>query len=249
MQGDLAAGRCWRAAALSVWALGMTACASSREDTSAIDDPFAADRARMVAEQIEARGIHDERLLDAMRRVPRRAFLPPDQRPFAYEDRWLPIQYEQHISQPYTVAIMIALALVDESSRVLEIGTGSGYGAAVLACVVNEVYSIEILEPLFDLARERLHRLGYDDVHLRLGDGYQGWPEAAPFDAIIVTAAAPRVPEPLIDQLRLGGRLVIPIGQSDSDQQLTLLEKTGEGTVETRVAPVYFVPMNGEVRR
>jgi protein-L-isoaspartate(D-aspartate) O-methyltransferase len=203
----------------------------------------------MVSEQIAARGIRDERLLDAMRRVPRRDFLPPEQRPFAYEDRWLPIEYEQHISQPYTVAAMIALALVDESSRVLEIGTGSGYGAAVLAEVASEVYSIEILEPLFELAGERLRHLGYDEVHLRLGDGYRGWPEAAPFDAIIVTAAAPRAPAPLIDQLRLGGRLVIPIGRSDADQQLTLYEKTRDGVVETLITPAYFVPMRGEVRR
>jgi len=248
MQGERVSKQWARRAVLAVWALGVTACASPPQVPGARDDAFAAARARMVAEQIEARGVRDERLLDAMRRVPRREFLPPDQRPFAHEDRWLPIEYEQHISQPYTVAVMIALARLDESSRVLEIGTGSGYGAAVLAEVASAVYSIEILEPLFDVARERLRRLGYEETHLRLGDGYQGWPEAAPFDAIIVTAAATRVPVPLLDQLRPGGRLVIPMGQSDTDQQLYVYEKTAEGIVETRIAPAYFVPMTGEVR-
>jgi len=241
--------RAARRGLLTASLLGIAACTSPSADRTPQADPFAAARSRMVSEQIAARGIRDERLLDAMRRVPRREFLPADQRRFAYEDRWLPIEYEQHISQPYTVAAMIALALVGESSRVLEIGTGSGYGAAVLAEVANEVYSIEILEPLFRLARERLRRLGYDEVQLRLGDGYRGWPEAAPFDAIIVTAAAPHAPAPLIDQLRLGGRLVIPIGRSDADQRLILYEKTRDGVVETPISSAYFVPMQGEVRR
>ncbi|MBI2898393.1 MAG: protein-L-isoaspartate(D-aspartate) O-methyltransferase [Deltaproteobacteria bacterium] len=201
----------------------------------------------MVERQIQARGIRTPRVLDAMRKVPRHEFVPPAHRSQAHEDHALPIEEGQTISQPYIVALMTDLARLDRRSRVLEVGTGSGYQAAVLAEVAAEVYSIEIVEPLCRSAAARLARLGYRSIHLRCGDGYRGWPDAAPFDAILVTAAPPEIPRPLQDQLVVGGRLVAPVGESDR-QELVVLTRTRAGWQRRTVEPVAFVPMTGEAQ-
>jgi protein-L-isoaspartate(D-aspartate) O-methyltransferase len=210
-------------------------------------DPTQAARDRMVDEQIVARGIRDKQVLAAMRKVPRHLFVPPEMAPHAYADRPLPIGFDQTISQPAIVAHMTALAAVRRGHRVLEIGTGSGYQAAVLAALGAEVYTIEIVEPLGKRAAGDLARLGYGAVKTRIGDGYQGWPEAAPFDAIIVTAAPPKVPAPLKQQLKVGGRLVIPVG--DLYQDLLLITRTKRGFAEQRIQPVMFVPMTGRAQK
>jgi len=201
----------------------------------------------MVAEQIEARGVRDARTLQAMRDVPRHLFVPEAQRPSAYEDHPLPIGHGQTISQPYIVAFMTEALGLQGGETVLEVGTGSGYQAAVLARIAARVHSIEIVEPLAAEARQRLAKLGYQNVEVRAGDGYLGWPEAAPFDGIMVTAAAPRVPEPLKEQLKDGGRLVIPVG--DELQELMVVTRHGSAFEERRILPVRFVPMTGKVRR
>jgi protein-L-isoaspartate(D-aspartate) O-methyltransferase len=204
-------------------------------------------RERMVQRQLAGRDIRDERVLAAMTKVPRHEFVPAYLRDQAYDDRPLPIGHEQTISQPYIVAFMTEQLKLRATDRVLEIGTGSGYQAAVLAELVAEVYSIEIVEPLAREAQATLDRLGYRNIRLRIGDGYQGWAEQAPFDAIIVTCAPERVPQPLIDQLRDGGRMIIPVGEV-YNQELILLERTG-GTLERRaVLPVRFVPMTGKAQ-
>ncbi len=186
-------------------------------------------------------------VLEAMRRVPRHEFVEPDMQSYAYRNGPLPIGHGQTISQPYIVALMTDLADLDTRSRVLEVGTGSGYQTAVLAELVAEVYSVEIIPALARRAAERLETLGYTNVHARLGDGYHGWPEQAPFDAILVTAAAREVPQPLIDQLRPGGRLVIPVGRSDFGQELLLLQKAEDGSVSRQeILPVAFVPLTGK---
>lgn len=211
------------------------------------DEQFARMREDMVRTQIAARGVRDERVLAAMREVPRHLFVPPEMRPSAYDDRPLPIGEGQTISQPYIVGLMSELLGVGPGDRVLEIGTGSGYQAAVLAAMGCEVYSIEIRESLALSAGERLEGAGYPGVHLRVGDGYQGWPQAAPFAGIIVTAAPDRIPEPLLEQLRMGGRMVIPVG--DFYQTLKVLTRTEDGVTERPVIPVRFVPMTGEVEK
>ena len=208
---------------------------------------LAAARERMVVEQIEARDVTDKLTLAALRKVPRHLFVTPGSAKHAYEDYPLPIGHGQTISQPYIVAFMTQALGLKGGEKVLEVGTGSGYQAAVLAEIAKSVYTIEILEPLADEARERLARLGYKNVKVRSGDGYLGWPEAAPFDAIIVTAAAPRIPEPLKDQLKEGGRLVIPVG--DEYQELMVVTRRGGSFEEQRVIPVRFVPMTGKVRK
>jgi protein-L-isoaspartate(D-aspartate) O-methyltransferase len=212
------------------------------------DDPTRAARERMVTEQIEARGISDAAVLAAMRRVPRHELVPRSERAHAYEDRPLPIGHGQTISQPFVVGWMTALAHVRPGARVLEVGTGSGYQAAVLAAIGAKVWTIEIVDPLARRAARDLARLGYTGVQVRSGDGYRGWPEAAPFDAILVTAAAPRVPPALLEQLRVGGRLVMPVGESGEDQVLQVHERTATGFVVHDEAPVRFVPMTGAVR-
>jgi protein-L-isoaspartate(D-aspartate) O-methyltransferase len=233
------------AAAGSPWLLAFAiACASS---APAAPRSFDEARRRMVADQIEARGMFDGRVLATLRKVPRHEFVPPDQREHAYEDRPLPIGHGQTISQPYIVALMTALAEPAAQHRVLEVGTGSGYQAAVLAELVNEVYTIEILEPLARGAKETLQRLGYRNVHVRHGDGYRGWPEKAPFHAIIVTAAPDEVPAPLREQLAMGGRLVIPVGAGAQD--LRVITRTATGFEEKTVIPVRFVPMTGEAQK
>jgi protein-L-isoaspartate(D-aspartate) O-methyltransferase len=210
-------------------------------------DPFEALRLRMVATQIEARGVSDRCVLDAMRRVPRHAFVPPDVRDQAYTDRPLPIGLHQTISQPYIVALMTELVRPQPDTKVLEIGTGSGYQAAVLAECAGEVYTIEILPELGRQAGELLARLGHESVHTRIGDGFDGWEEHAPFDAIIVTAAPPRIPQPLLDQLAPGGRLVIPVGEGF--QNLVLVTRTESGFDRRTVTPVRFVPMTGKAQQ
>ncbi len=218
-----------------------TACAGDAERGDS-------QRAAMVRDQVEARGVRDQRVLAAMRKVPRDAFVPQDLRERAYEDRPLPIGEKQTISQPYIVALMTELAEISAGERVLEVGTGSGYQAAVLAEVAGEVFSIEILEGLAKTARERLAAAGYERVQLRVGDGYRGWPEAAPFHAILVTAAPDHVPQPLVDQLAPGGRMIIPVG--DAAQELLVIGRADDGTLRRRsVIPVRFVPMTGEAER
>jgi protein-L-isoaspartate(D-aspartate) O-methyltransferase len=207
-------------------------------------DPTAEARAAMVDRQIEARGVRTPAVLAAMRKVPRHQFVPEELAARAYQDRPLPIGHDQTISQPYIVALMTELAAVGKGKRVLEIGTGSGYQAAVLAELGAAVYTIEIVEPLARQAQTTLHRLGYGAIKTRIGDGYRGWPEAAPFDAIVVTAAPPQVPAPLKAQLAVGGRLVIPVGEAH--QELKVITRTSSGFVEKSVTPVRFVPMVGE---
>ncbi len=207
----------------------------------------AAARERMVREQIEGRDVRDPLTLAAMRKVPRHELVPAAMRARAYEDYPLPIGHEQTISQPYIVGFMTEALRLRGGEKVLEVGTGSGYQAAVLAEIAAQVYTIEIVAPLAERARQDLARLGYTNVHVRAGDGYAGWPEAAPFDAIIVTAAAPKIPEPLLAQLKDGGRLVIPVGEES--QSLMVLTRTGGTFSKQTVLPVRFVPMTGEVRR
>ncbi|MBW2713696.1 MAG: protein-L-isoaspartate(D-aspartate) O-methyltransferase, partial [Deltaproteobacteria bacterium] len=203
-------------------------------------------RKDMVRDQLEARGIRDPRVLNAMREVERHLFVPDRLKKYSYEDQPLPIGHSQTISQPYIVAFMTELSNLQSGDKVLEIGTGSGYQAAVLAAMGCEVYSIEIVKELAEEASQRLRELGIDRVHVRDGDGYAGWPEQAPFDAILVTAAPPYIPEPLKQQLRVGGRLVIPVGQFF--QELLLIERTEKGFEEKKTLPVRFVPMTGEAQ-
>ena len=218
-----------------------------QSETDGADSLYHLRRQKMVDNQIIARGIADKNVIEALRKIPRHLFVPKEERERAYSDGPLPIGHSQTISQPYIVAIMTELLGIDSTSTVLEIGTGSGYQAAVLGEIADSVYTIEIVAPLAEKAAEILDSLGYKNIFVRAGDGYQGWPEAAPFDAIIVTAAAPKIPQPLIDQLKIGGRLVIPVG--DLSQELYLVTKNEEGIVKQSIIPVRFVPMTGEVQK
>ncbi|MGD9903114.1 MAG: protein-L-isoaspartate(D-aspartate) O-methyltransferase [Vicinamibacterales bacterium] len=197
----------------------------------------------MVDGQLRANGIVDPRVLEAMRRVPRHRFVPDDQQAAAYDDRPLPIGFGQTISQPYIVAFMTEALALAPDDVVLEIGTGSGYQAAVLGELAREVYTIELLPDLAERARATLAALGYRHVHVRAGDGYLGWPEQAPFEKIIVTAAPETVPPALVDQLAVGGTMVVPVGPRDGIQELQVLRKTERGLVTERTLPVRFVPM------
>lgn len=212
------------------------------------DDQFAQARDRMVDKQLIGRGrpVFDPRVLAAMRKVPRHELVPAEVRELAYADRPLRIGYKQTISQPYIVAFMTHQLRPEPDDRVLEVGTGSGYQAAVLAQLVRDIYTIEIVEPLAKRATRDLQRLGYDNVHVRAGDGYRGWPEAAPFDAITVTCAPEAVPQPLVEQLKDGGRMIIPVGPTNRVQELVLLEKVDGNLRRTEVLDVVFVPMTGE---
>jgi protein-L-isoaspartate(D-aspartate) O-methyltransferase len=203
---------------------------------------LAAAREEMVVWQIEQRGVSDPRVLEAMRSVPRHLFVPPDYVGQAYEDHPLPIGLGQTISQPYIVAWMTELLGLESDYKVLEIGTGSGYQAAILAEVVDQVYTIEIIPELADSARKRLEILGYDNIYVLRADGYWGWPEHAPFDAIIVTAAPDHVPQPLVEQLKPGGRLVIPIGPPGGYQSLWQFALEEGGLVGKEIGGVRFVP-------
>jgi len=198
----------------------------------------------MVDQQLRPRGIKDGRVLEAMRSVPRHEFVPPAQRDLAYRDSPLPIGYEQTISQPYIVAFMTQALQVAPTHTILEIGTGSGYQAAVLSRLANVVYSIEIVAPLADRARETLARLDVRNVHVRTGNGYLGWPEQAPFDRIMVTAAPDAVPPALVSQLKVGGLMAIPVGTTE--QELRILRRTPTGTELLETLPVRFVPMTGK---
>jgi len=211
-------------------------------------------RDEMVRTQIaslrwtESEAVRDDRVLDAMRKIPRHRFVPAELVPYAYQDQPLPIGYGQSISQPYVVAKMTELLEPKKEHRVLEIGTGSGYQAAVLSPLVGHVYTIEIIGPLGTTARERLASLGYKNVEVRVGDGYFGWPEKAPFDGIIVTAAADHIPPPLVQQLKPGGRMVIPVGNPFQPQMLVLVTKGTKGAHDLQVRslmPVAFVPLTG----
>jgi protein-L-isoaspartate(D-aspartate) O-methyltransferase len=219
-------------------------CAHEAGAAGAGADDYASARAQMVTRQIAERGVRDERVLAAMRRVPRHEFVPESEKRSAYHDTPLPIGEGQTISQPYIVALMTELAQPAENHRVLEIGTGSGYQAAVLAEIVEHVYSVELESTLAQRASEVLQKLDYDNVTVRAGDGYAGWVEHAPFDIILITAAPDHVPEPLIAQLKPGGRMVVPVGPIASTQQLRVLEKDAAGKVTSKVvAPVRFVPL------
>ncbi|OGG56206.1 MAG: protein-L-isoaspartate O-methyltransferase [Candidatus Handelsmanbacteria bacterium RIFCSPLOWO2_12_FULL_64_10] len=218
-----------------------------RERPEGDDERTQEARGQMVEAQILRRGITDARVLAAMRRVPRHLFVPDYLRDQAHDDGALPIGEGQTISQPYIVAIMTSLLGLKRGERVLEIGTGSGYQTAVLAEVAGEVYTVEIVGRLFEQARDLLGRLGYGNITFRTGDGYRGWEKYAPYDGIIVTAAPTHVPSALLDQLKVGGRLVLPVG--DEDQELLKVVKEEKGLRKEWVIPVRFVPMTGEAQR
>lgn len=223
---------------------------ASLDDGQRQNDAFALARWRMVEDQLRARDIVDPSVLQAMGQVPRERFVPDSAKRSAYEDHPLPIGLGQTISQPYIVALMTQLARPTRNDRALEVGVGSGYQTAILAMLCKHVYGLEILEPLADAAAERLADLGHTNVTVRCANGYQGWPEHAPFDVILVTAAPEQVPQALIDQLAPGGRLVIPVGSYDYAQELLLIEKRPDGSLHRRnIAPVRFVPMTGESGR
>lgn len=209
-------------------------------------DEFASRRSAMVRDQIAGRGLSDERVLEAMGSVPRERFVPAELAPYAYQDRPLPIEEGQTISQPLIVAEMAAAAELTPDSRVLEVGTGSGYGAAVLGRIAAQVFTIERHEELAEQARRRLHELGYENVHVTSGDGTLGWPEHAPYDAIVVTADAPSVPPALLEQLGDGGRLIIPVGPDSDAQKLLRIRRHDDQIVEENLGGVRFVPLIGE---
>jgi len=244
-----AAGRrAWTRSLGAVAVMAAPSCAPAQAD-GALRSPvaqaeFEEARHRMVSEQIEARGVRHQGVLDAMRSVPRHEFVPDEYRSLAYSDRALPIGLDQTISQPYIVALMTELIDPSPDERVLEVGTGSGYQAAVAARLVGQVYSIELLPELAASAAERLERLGVSNVEVRAGDGYMGWPEHAPFDAILVTAGADHIPAPLFEQLARGGRMVIPVDDHDGGQVLQVVEKRADGGADVQdVALVRFVPL------
>ena len=225
-------------------------CASRPlENHLSAQDEIVRQREQMVEQQLRTRDIGNIRVLDAMRKVPRHLFMPEEVRHDAYLDRPVPIGEDQTISQPYIVALMTQTVDPRPHQRALEIGTGSGYQAAILAELVSEVYTIEIIPLLGERARGTLEELGYDNVEVRVGDGYQGWPEEAPFDIILVTAAAGAVPGPLIEQLAEGGMLVMPVGQVGGIQALTTLTRIEGDVIRTHVTDVRFVPMTGEIQR
>ncbi|HWO43168.1 MAG TPA: protein-L-isoaspartate(D-aspartate) O-methyltransferase [Candidatus Eisenbacteria bacterium] len=202
----------------------------------------------MVERDLRRRGIRDPRVLDAMASVPRHRFVPERWRSAAYDDRPLPIGHGQTISQPYIVAFMTELLELKGREKVLEIGTGSGYQTAVLATLATQVFSIEIIPSLSARAKAVLDQLGFHNVHVKTGDGFFGWPEHAPFDAIVVTAAAPKIPEPLWQQLREGGRLVMPLGEPGQPQKLVRVRKIGGNKSVEDFTDVLFVPLTGAIR-
>jgi len=222
-------------------------CAALLYAAPSIADPWTPKRKVMVDQQLKSRDIRDRHVLQAMGDVPRHLFVPAEHRELAYEDSPLPIGESQTISQPYIVAFMTQAALLKPTDRVLEIGTGSGYQAAILSRLVKEVYTIEIIESLSKQAQKVIGDLKYGNIRFRVGDGYRGWPEAAPFDAILVTAAPDHVPQPLVDQLKAGGRLVLPVG--DHWQELLRIVRTEKGTRKETLLPVRFVPMTGEAQK
>jgi protein-L-isoaspartate(D-aspartate) O-methyltransferase len=210
-------------------------------------DEYKKERTEMVGRQIRRRGVSSSSVLDAMQRVPRHKFVPESVEKLAYSDGPLPIGFKQTISQPYIVAYMTEAAEIASSDKVLEIGTGSGYQAAVLGELASEVYTIEIIPELAERSTAILKELGYKNVFVRAGNGYLGWPEKAPFDAIVVTAAPEEVPQALVEQLAVGGKMVIPVG--DTIQEMTVITKTEKGVTETKTIPVRFVPMTGKPKQ
>jgi protein-L-isoaspartate(D-aspartate) O-methyltransferase len=244
-------GLAWTAVLAGLLCVVATGWALGRDDPpakKADDDPTAPARRRMVQRHLVERGIKDPRVLDAFRTVPRHKFLPPETRRMAYDDESIPIGEGQTITPPFDVAFMTEALQPKPTDRVYEVGTGSGYQASILSRLVKEVYSIEIHEPLGKRAAAVLKELGYDNIHTRVGDGYAGWPEAAPFDAIIVTCAPEAIPQPLLDQLKDGGRMVIPIGNR-FNQVVHLIEKRGGRLTDRQLRPTLFVPMTGQAQR
>jgi protein-L-isoaspartate(D-aspartate) O-methyltransferase len=227
--------------------MGFMLAFASMNETENKEHEFAEKRKDMVDFQLLSRGISDKKTIEAMRKVPRHKFVPEYLRDMAYSDTPLPIGMGQTISQPYIVAYMTELLSPKKGQKILEVGTGSGYQAAVLSEIGCEVYTIEIVEPLAVYARSILSGLGYMDIHFKIGDGYLGWESHAPYDGIVVTAASPEVPEPLTSQLKAGGRLIIPVGEDL--QELLLVTKTKEGLREEKISPVRFVPMTGEAEK
>lgn len=230
---------------MSRWVPALSFAALPAASAPAKEPLRALEREAMVERQIAARGIRHPGVLKAMRSVPRHEFVPPDFQRQAHEDSPLPIGHGQTISQPYIVALMTELLDPKPEDQVLEIGTGSGYQAAILSPLVKKVFTIEIVEPLAESARQTLRRLGFRNVEVRAGDGYAGWPEAAPFQGIIVTCAPEAIPQPLIEQLDEGGRMVIPVGPEGGAQELVLVRKRNGQLEKERVLPVRFVPMTG----
>lgn len=221
-----------------------TFCPNVEADNSELQQEYRTKRSTMVEEQIEARGISNPAILDALKSVPRHRFVPGKYETYAYQDSPLPIGYGQTISQPFIVAYMTEIIDPQPGDKILELGTGSGYQAAILAQIVDQVYSIEIIPQLAQRNARLLEQLGYANIHSKQGDGYFGWPEQAPFDAIVVTAAAPYIPPPLLEQLKLGGKMVIPVGTPFRTQNLLLVEKSFSGEIRTRnLLPVRFVPL------
>ena len=234
-----------RSAAAAI--LVTVACGLPQGQAPAQRADWDAQRRAMVEQQLQQRGIASQRVLDAMRRVPRHRFVPDDVRSESYQDHPLPIGFRQTISQPYIVGFMTDALQLEPSHRVLEIGTGSGYQAAILGELVREVYTIEIIPALAGRARSLLEELGYRNIHVRAGNGYLGWPEAAPFDRIIVTAAPDEVPPALVAQLAAGGLMAIPVGEVE--QELRILRRTATGMETLATLPVRFVPMTGKPKR
>jgi protein-L-isoaspartate(D-aspartate) O-methyltransferase len=234
------------AAILVMAVLGITIPLGTGASADCDQEKYSSQRKKMVARQIVARGVRNPAVIEAMKTVPRHCFVPEDQRHRAYRDGPLPIGHGQTISQPYVVAIMSEMLKVKPGQRVLEVGTGSGYQAAVLAAMGIEVFTIEIVAPLGEKATQTLKDLGYDTVHTRIGDGYEGWPRQAPFDGIIVTAAPSRIPQPLKEQLAENGRMVIPVGPAHGIQQLCLLRKINGEMEQETIFDVRFVPMVDE---
>lgn len=216
--------------------------------TTINDDPYLKKRIEMVEKQIIARGVKNEKVIEAMKKVPRHLFVPEEYRHLAYNDGPLPIGYDQTISQPYIVAYMTEVLDLKGNEKVLEIGTGSGYQAAILGEICKEVYTIEIVEELANRAKKILEDLGYKNIFIKIGDGYKGWPEKAPFDAIIVTCSPTNIPKPLIEQLAENGRMIIPVGEW-YNQQLVLLRKKNGKMVRENLIPVRFVPMVNERKK
>jgi len=240
--------RSWRVMFRVLVVFGLlTAGWSNVRVTGAEETVFKQLREQMVERQIQERGVKDSRVLQAMLKVERHRFVPSNLLYNAYADFPLPIGEGQTISQPYIVALMTELLSPHSSDKVLEIGTGSGYQAAILAELVKEVYTIEIIKELGNKAEQLLKSLGYQNIRLRVGDGYRGWPEQAPFDGILVTAAPGHIPQPLLDQLKVGGRMIIPVG--DSHQELMRITKEEKGIKKETILPVRFVPMTGEAEK
>lgn len=219
------------------------------QNTKKSDDQYLLARKEMVQKQIAARGISDKRVLQAMEKVPRHLFVSENYQAEAYCDYPLPIGEGQTISQPYIVAIMTELAALKGDEKVLEIGTGSGYQAAILSLLCDEVYSIEYIESLAKTAKQRLIELGYKNIYVKNGDGFIGWTEASPFDVVIITCALPYIPDSLVRQLKQGGRIVAPIGEEYETQILTVFEKKDNKLTKTEYEPVRFVPMKGEIKK